>query len=232
MKQSALLSSIPNLVHGFTTKQDDAASQEKIRQTTASGKQVHKDNIIWVSQWEKAQREADAIGTKTPNIAVGIYTADCAPILLAAINAKQQAFAVMAIHAGWRGTALKIAETALQNFWQTLPAQAERILAVVGPTISQKAFEVGQEVIDAFPGSDKTGIAHFLRTEGERKKYLFDLPGENARQLKDTAQRLGPLPLSVEVLPECTFFAKETYHSFRRDRENAGRNLSFISFHG
>jgi len=230
MIYSPILSKIKNLQHGFTTKLMEEKKLISIRENTATVKQVHKNHIHWITTFEKAITEADAIGTVSPMLAVGVYTADCTPILLVAINEKNQALAVMAIHAGWRGTALQIAANAFAEFYhKTKKLNVKNYIAVIGPSISKKAFEVGEEVIAAFPQAETQGIATFFRNEGEKKKYLFDLAAENSRQIQDTAQRLH-IPLQLETNNFCTFFDEKNYHSYRRDKEKAGRILSFISF--
>ncbi len=230
MRKSPLLSSFANIDHGFTTKEDAPETQEKIRASTANAKQVHKDSLRWITSFEKAAVEADAIGTSEKNLPVGVYTADCAPILLLALSTENKPVAVMAVHGGWRSTALQIAAKALRLLTEKARMQGtlQKIIATIGPTISYKAFEVGAELVEAFPGSEANGIAKFLRLEEGRKKFLFNLPGENARQLKETAQQLG-ITLELEELPDCTFFDEKLYHSYRRNKEKAGRILSYIS---
>jgi copper oxidase (laccase) domain-containing protein len=138
----------------------------------------------------------------------------------------------MAVHAGWRGTAQTIAEKSFAAFAAaTKEKGATRFLAAIGPCIGFESFEVGEEVVRAFPGSEERGLARFLRMEGDRKKYLFNLPGENRRQLEQAASKTGST-LAVDWLDHCTFSQKERLPSFRRDREKAGRILSYLSFAG
>lgn len=214
--QSPLLSSIGGLVHAF----DPGTPPLEV----ATAKQVHKSQCIWAERLEKREREADAIATKNPGLAVGIYSADCTPLLMAAL-AGDRPIAVMAVHAGWRGTALGVAREALQSF---LHASATRYVAAIGPCIGFESFEVGEEVIAAFPHCLERGLARFLRHEDGKKKYLFDLRSENARQLREEASQAG-VPLELELLPHCTFLERDRFPSYRRDREKAGRILSYIA---
>ena len=224
---SELLSRVKNLRHGFSLRSMPEKAFATLNQRTATVKQVHKADIEWTSGWQKGRAEADGIGTLTAGLPVGVFSADCSPILMATLDNNGNAKAVMAIHAGWRGAAAKIAEHAVESLWRKAPG--EKIIAAVGPTIGFDAFEVGEAVVAAFPGSEERGLARFLRTDGARRKYLFHLAGENARQITEAAARLK-MDCIVDVLDECTFQKKDRYPSFRRDRENAGRMLSFAEF--
>lgn len=191
---------------------------------TATVHQVHQNHLEWTKSLRKAWTQADGIATTTPQLPVGIFTADCAPILLASIK-NNAAIAVMAVHAGWRGTAMQIATNAIESLWAQAPG--EQICVAIGPTISFASFEVGEDVIAAFPDCEKHGLARFFRVQDNQKKYHFDLPGENARQIQSAASRLN-INLRLEVLKECTLLHPDRYTSYRRDREQAGRMLSFV----
>jgi copper oxidase (laccase) domain-containing protein len=145
-------------------------------------------------------------------------------------SGKNGPLAVMAVHAGWRGTAKQIGKKSFIAFAEAARAKgATEFFAAVGPCISFESFEVGEEVVAAFPGSLERGQAKFLRMDGENKKFLFDLPGENSRQLKEAASEAG-VKLELDTLNECTLQKKEMYPSYRRDREKAGRILSYLCF--
>jgi polyphenol oxidase len=226
--QASSFKRIPNLSHGFLSNHNEeftALLNEK-EPKICTMKQVHGTQLVFVEKLEKRTKEADALATNTPSLPVGVHSADCAPILLAAIK-NHRAQAVAAIHAGWRGTAAKIAKISLERFVQAFPGDS--YMAVIGPCIQLAQFEVGQEVVDAFPGCEEKGLAKFLRMEKDQKKFHFDLPGENSRQLLEAAAA-NKLILDLEIMPFCTFLEKDTLPSFRRDREKAGRILSWISF--
>lgn len=227
--QSRLLSSIEGLQHGFLTNHSPGAREahDAASPGIATVNQVHKDQLLWTDVVEKRARDADALATSRPNLPVGVYSADCTPILMAALDASDRPLAVMAVHAGWRGTAALIAEKAFAAFHGR--AAAARYVAVIGPCISFASFEVGEEVVAAFAGSLERGLAKFLREEEGQKKFLFDLAGENRRQLEACAKQ-HRLSLEIEVLPRCTFREKDTFPSYRRDRGQAGRLLSYVSF--
>ncbi|MGB7298265.1 MAG: peptidoglycan editing factor PgeF [Burkholderiaceae bacterium] len=112
---------------------------------------------------------ADAAVTVNPDIALGILTADCLPVLLAAPGI------VGVAHAGWRGLAAGVIEATVAGM-QSCGAQPEMIRAWLGPVIGAQRFEVGQDVFDRFCGHDELAVRHFrqLPTAG---KWLADLPG-------------------------------------------------------
>lgn len=224
--QSSLLNKIPGIQHGFTTKLLPLSEQVEIENKTSTVKQVHKDLLVWIDHFEKRKQEADALATQTPLLPLGVFSADCTPVLLVAIE-DGKPIAIAAIHAGWRGTALKIVEKSFATFAEI--TKAKKFMAAIGPCISKASFEVGQEVIDAFPQAENLGLAHFLRLEDGKRKYLMDLSGENFRQLQNAAAQ-AKVSLEIDNLGHCTFKESHRYHSFRRDREKAGRILSFLSF--
>ncbi len=226
--RSKLLTTVSGLDHGFSNLDCESPQLQEWKNQCATAKQVHQDTVIWIESFEKAEREADGVGTDQRNLPVAVYTADCAPILFAAVNAARAPVAVMAVHAGWRGTAAQITKKALQLF--SAKAQilgGKKILVSMGPTISKAAFEVGQEVVDAFPGAEQNGMANFFRLEGSQRKYQFDLPGENKRQLEAAA---SALPVEIDQLPDCTFSEAARYPSYRREKGRNTRILSFIVF--
>jgi YfiH family protein len=139
---------------------------------------------------------------------VGIKTADCVPVLLA----DPVTNSVAAIHAGWRGTVADIvgeAVRALTQRWQTRP---EDIHAAIGPCIGPCCYEVGPEVARQFE----------IKCTG---KIHLDLPAENERRLREAGVR------NIWKSGECTFCAGDRFFSYRREREQAGRMLSFIEPH-
>jgi copper oxidase (laccase) domain-containing protein len=157
-----------------------------------------------------------------------VYSADCVPILIAA-QRGEAVEAVMAVHAGWRGAAQQIAKKSLRRLSERLgPSPDLRYFAAIGPCISFANFEVGEDVISAFPGALSLGLAVPRKTKG---KFLFDLPGENARQLRQVATDLRA-PLELETLGHCTVGEPDRFPSYRREGAKAGRILSYLRFTG
>lgn len=222
MIYSERLNKISNIRHGISTR--NTPEIEKLRKQVITVKQVHKDTILWIEERPKIIYEADAIGTTLKALPIAVLTADCVPIFIVACDENKRAKSIMCIHAGWRGTALEIAAKSLRRLVEE--SKQKNFIAVIGPCISQKSFEVGEEVVQAFPNAIERNIATFLKIEDSKKKYLFDLPGENSHQLQTTAKSLG-INLEIENMDICTL-QRADLHSFRRDKENAGRILSFI----
>ncbi len=218
----------PNIQHGFLSNHNDSFAKElqKREPQICTVKQVHGKHIVWLNHLEKRMQEADGIATLQANLPVGVHSADCAPLLIVGFR-RELPMAAMAIHAGWRGTAQQIGFLGLQEFHAKV--QADHYQAVIGPCIQFPQFEVGEEVIQAFPRSIERGLAKFHRMDGDNKKFLFDLPGENGRQLLEAAAAKNA-KIELEIMPYCTFLEKDSLPSFRRDREKAGRILSWIAF--
>ncbi|HEX4137283.1 MAG TPA: peptidoglycan editing factor PgeF [Bryobacteraceae bacterium] len=194
------------LDHGFGLR--DSAAPADI--TTV--KQIHSRIVIDVAEVKDGLKpEGDALISNQPGVLVGMKTADCVPILL--VDTANRA--VAAIHAGWRGTAENIAACTVQEMarrWNTRP---ENLRAAIGPSIGACCYEVGPEVLSRFD----RWISTTASTTGDRH---LDLPAINEMQLR--AERVDDIWKSGE----CTFCSAERFFSFRREREHAGRMLSFI----
>ena len=108
----------------------------------------------------------------TPGIALGILTADCAPVLFADSRAK----VIGAAHAGWKGAVAGITDATISAM-EKLGAKRERIVAVIGPTIGQTSYEVGPELVAAFIKQSPDNVTHFAHSPGQPQRHMFDLPG-------------------------------------------------------
>ena len=142
---------------------------------------------------------------------MAVLTADCLPLLLCADDGEE----VAAIHGGWRGLAGGVITTTLAKMI-TPPA---RLMAWLGPAISQTTFEVGSEVRDAFISEDPGTGACF--EVNERGRWQADLYGIARRQL----ERAGVG--AVYGGEYCTYGDPERFFSYRRDGQ-CGRMASFI----
>lgn len=155
--------------------------------------------------------EADAVWTDAPGSAVGVKTADCVPILIAAPDLK----AVAAVHSGWRGTDLEIVRRAVERLVRE-GAEAHRLSVAIGPCIQACCYEVSAELAERF--RTRFG-AEALRPRGA--SVHLDLP----RAVSTSLQRAGLAAEQIDVLPHCTG-CDERFYSHRRDRGNTGRHLS------
>lgn len=146
--------------------------------------------------------EADAMVTNVPGLVLGILTADCTPILLAA----PEAGVVGAVHAGWKGAIGGILANAVRAM-RALGAEPGGIVAALGPTISAANYEVGDDFETAFLKQYPGGRRHFSRSTGGRPH--FDLPGFVAAQLRDAGVT------AIEQVARCTYAEPDRYFSHR-----------------
>jgi hypothetical protein len=190
------------LVHGFGTRHSDVAA---LAGRLATVKQVHSAECVAADGRGGVLGEADALLENTPGCAVAVKTADCIPILL--VDPGQRA--VAAVHAGWRGTAARIAEKAVAAMRQRFGTDPAVVEAAIGPGIGVCCYEVGPEVAARF---------------GHRGRAHIDLAQANRAQLE--AAGIGADRIHCAGL--CTMCNARDFHSFRRDGEAAGRMYSFI----
>jgi polyphenol oxidase len=165
--------------------------------------QVHSARIVTLSEPPADRPEADGLVTRTPGIALAVLTADCQPVLFA----DQTAGVIGAAHAGWRGSRDGVLEATLDAM-EGLGAQRARITAIIGPTISQAAYEVGPEFLDGFLDDDPDNARFFAQGKGDRA--LFDLPGYSLHRLRDAG--VG----HAEWTRHCTYRDPDRFFSFRR----------------
>jgi polyphenol oxidase len=163
--------------------------------------QVHSADVIEVREpWEPgAGPRADAMVTTRPGIALGVITADCAPILLA----DREAGVVGAAHAGWRGAVAGVIEATVAAMID-LGAQASRITAAIGPCIAQDSYEVGIDVYQAVVSRD-TDHARSLAAGRRESHWQFDLAGYCAARLAGSGVR-GVATLGVDTAADETRF--------------------------
>lgn len=158
----------------------------------------------------------DALITRLPGICLCISTADCIPILL--YDRRHRAIA--AVHAGWRGTVNFIVGHTLEQMHTLYGTRGEDISAVIGPGISLQAFEVGDEVYDAFR------LAGFPmeRIARRQDKWHINLPEANRLQLLD----FGVPSVAIELSGICTYTQCDDFFSARRLGVQSGRILTGI----
>lgn len=208
--------------HGFL----DAAQSDAGAHDLAVGnvpavflKQVHSaDAIVVTGPFDDNRRpEVDAMATATPGLALGIVTADCAPILLA----DEPGGVIGAVHAGWRGAQGGVIEAALARM-EELGARRSRIAAAIGPCIAQDNYEVGADMRARFASGDH----RFFEATGPGK-WHFDLEGFVVARLADSGVD------SVVALETDTYANSRRFHSFRRSTHRGdsglGRQISLIA---
>jgi YfiH family protein len=247
--QACCLSELPNIRHGFFTRQggvseglyaalncglgssDDPECVLENRNRVARHLQATHEGVVTLFQIHGATAltvvgpqprqglpKADAVVTRTPGLAIGVLTADCTPVLFA----DPEAGVVAAAHAGWRGAAGGILESAIIEM-ERQGARRDRIRAALGPAISAASYEVGpdfeNEVLELDPPA-----AGFFRRDGA--KPHFDLPGYVYHRLSKAG--LGWL----EAVSPCTLVNESLFFSFRRTTQRKepdyGRQISAI----
>lgn len=158
----------------------------------------------------------DAIVTKRKGVAVGIRTADCLPVLIAAPGI------VAAAHAGWRGLVGGVIENTIEVMKRS-GAKPTEMCAAVGPHIQASCYEVGPDVADPF--RKRFGNGTIKPGRGDRSYLAL---GECA---KIELERLGLKKENIELLSVCTHCERK-FNSYRRDGSPAGRQVSFIELEG
>jgi YfiH family protein len=240
---------LPGVTHGFFTRQggvstglyasnnvafsaaDDAAHVTENRARAAqrlglSGlvtlNQKHTPEVIEVEEpWTRdAAPVADALVTKRRGLALGILTADCAPVLFA----DAEAGVIGAAHAGWRGAFDGVIGNTVEAM-EELGAHAERIVAVIGPCIAQASYEVGAEFVERFVEMDPE-LERFFGPSLKTGHAYFNLPAFVAH----LATVAGVGAVSIEGSDTCTL--EDRFFSYRRStlrkQPDYGRQLSAI----
>ncbi len=241
----------PTIAHGFFGRQggysdgiftslnvglgsgDDRAVVIRNREVVASalgGKeaqlvtayQVHSAEAVVVTKpWTHEDRPmVDGMVTNVPGIILGTLTADCGPVLFA----DHKAGVIGAAHAGWKGALTGVTDATVLKM-ETLGAARESIVAVLGPTISKAAYEVGPEFILNFVNADVANQDYFTDS-AKNGHYMFDLPAYLTNRMK--AFGIGTV-INSDL---CTYTRSEEYFSYRRTthakEKDYGRQIAAI----
>ncbi len=181
--------------------------------------QVHSATALATDAPFDVQPRADAMATATPGLGLAILTADCQPVLLAD-NAAQ---VIGAAHAGWRGALDGVLEATIDAM-EELGARAAEISAVVGPSISQRAYEVGPEFLERFVDDDPGNTRFFAN--GRDDRLQFDLVGYSLLRLRNAG--IG----NAQWTGHCTYSDSDRFFSYRRSQHckepDYGRLISVI----
>ena len=183
--------------------------------------QVHSPDVVTVGpQGVPSGTRADGLVTDRPGLALSVLTADCMPVLLA----DHAAGVIGAAHAGWRGTRDGVLEATLDAM-EALGAARSEIVAIIGPCISQAAYEVGPELLAVFEADGPEAARFFANGEGDR--YLLDLPGLGLSRLRAAGVGHG------EWTRHCTYADPALFFSYRRATHRGeadyGRLISAIA---
>ena len=184
--------------------------------------QVHSPDVVTVDKpWTPGTGpKVDAMVSTTAGIALGILTADCAPVLLADPEAR----VIGAAHAGWRGALTGVLSATVKSML-TLGAASGRMVAAIGPCIAQRSYEVGPEFPAPFIATDPANERFFAPATTTTGKFHFDLRGFVLSELEKTGLK------RVYELPHDTC-REERFFSYRRSTQRGtkdnGRQLSAI----
>lgn len=187
------------LEHGFGTRRS-------VRPRATTVHQVHSAICVTAEGRQGCLGDGDALLENTPGSSVAVKTADCLPLLFADPEHR----AVAAVHAGWRGTAQRIAQAAVSSMAERFGTNPEKLLVALGPSIGPCCYEVGPEV-----------TAQFGLGNGHAR---VDLGAINRAQLEQSGVR----PENIYSSGLCTMCSPEDFYSYRREREHAGRMYSVI----
>jgi polyphenol oxidase len=203
------LEDIPWLEHGFATRLasrwPDAADQATVRQ-------IHSSKVL-VADRAGCIGEGDALISNQPGLTLSVRTADCLPILMA----DTRNHAVAAVHAGWRGTLLEIVPKTIEAMKEQFGTRPDDLVIAIGPGIGACCFEVGPEVAGQFS-------ALFPERSDLDRRTKIDLVETNLRLLGRNDGRMRQIATSGL----CTCCRADLFHSYRRDRDQAGRMVSAI----
>jgi polyphenol oxidase len=185
--------------------------------------QVHSADVVTVEKpWAvDARPKVDGLVTKTRGLAIGILTADCGPVLFA----DAEAGVVGACHAGWKGALTGVTDSTIAAMEQ-LGSKREQIVAVLGPTISKTAYEVGPEFPAPFLEQDAQH-ARFFSASVKAGHFMFDLPAYLMQRLRNAGLK------AVHDLALCTYSDEARFYSYRRathrGEKDYGRLVSAIA---
>jgi YfiH family protein len=185
--------------------------------------QIHSPEVVVAeTAWPMTERpRADAIVTRVPNLAIGVSTADCGPVLMA----DPQARVIGAAHAGWRGALTGVIERTLTAM-EKLGAKRGSIVAAAGPMIRQPNYEVGQDLIDRFVAVEPNTI-RFFKPAARPAHAMFDLAGYVVSRLRRAGVE------AIEDVGLCTYADPAQFYSYRRATHRGeldyGRHINAIA---
>lgn len=182
--------------------------------------QIHSNKCVFVKEnFQGEKPKCDAMVSNEKNLALGIITADCCPILLADPNAG----IIAAAHAGWKGAMQNISEQTIK-IMEKNGANRKNINALLGPTIQQENYEVSKEFFDQFINQNTENKQFFQNKENN--KFQFNLPQYIAKNLEKSGVA------EVSEIKKCTYPKKNNLFSNRRayhkKQKDYGRQMALI----
>lgn len=234
---SSLLSHVPGLVHGYSTRAlgdaREPRNQEKILKSAGFSvsrlvwlRQVHGVTVVLVDESDcgTAIPRADALvfvhtqGRREKIPILSVHTADCIPLLFVDPTARILAVA----HAGWRGTLSAIATVCVREMVRR-GARSDRILVSMGPHIGACCYHVPESRCRMFLPNLREVSHHIVQRNG---LWYLDLASVNVHQLIES----GVMRQNIDLIAICTSCQAEEFFSYRKDRETFGEMMGFLSF--
>ena len=209
-------------VEAFTTRRDSELPYPVIQ-----GHQVHGDKIAVIDRPDLTREDLegyDAFITALPGVAIGVRTADCVPILMSDPVHR----VIAAVHSGWKGTVLKISQSAINLLRERFGTHPADLQAVIGPAIGPKSFQVGEEVVGKF---QEAGFPMSMI-------WTFDGPGDGSpmsgghhidlfQANRWILEECGVRPENIQVHAIDTY-RDPSFFSARREGVQCGRNINAI----
>jgi purine-nucleoside/S-methyl-5'-thioadenosine phosphorylase / adenosine deaminase len=215
----------------FTTREDEGLVSRAIGAgALALAKQVHGRTVVVVREGAPIpdRPEADAFVSNSTAVGVAVRVADCVPLLIA----DRRVGVVAAVHAGWRGTAARVAVAAVEALSREFGSEPADLIAAIGPSIGACCYEVGSELVDAFAaeGHERYLIDRWFlappppRGSPERARLRLDVAGANRDQLV-----LAGVPdAQIHLSGLCTAMHLDVFTSYRAEKDKAGRLVAAI----
>jgi len=178
--------------------------------------QVHGADVVCALQPLKARRwldRADGVVTNKPDLPLVMRYADCVPLLY--YDAVKRAVGLA--HAGWRGTVQGMAANMVRAMESCFGSNPQDIQVIIGPSISQDTFQVGEEVVDALYAYFGDEASEFVRRDTADGSAYVDLWAANCLDL----QRVGVV--DIEVSGICTYSSTDDFYSHRGEKGKTGR---------
>ena len=180
--------------------------------------QIHSNKVYSINKIPKKKLLGDAVITKKKRIALGILTADCAPVFI--YDTKNNI--ICAIHAGWKGAYKKIIKKTINNLLKQ-GSKVHNLIAVIGPCISKESYEVQIDFYVKFVNQKKSNKKFFFH---KNKKIFFSLNEYIENHLRSRGIK------KIEIIKKDTYLNKNNFFSSRRSSKNNfddyGRNISII----
>lgn len=181
-------------------------------------RQVHGSEVQGIEEAPVALPVCDGLATAKKGLALVVHTADCVPLVLW----DEDKGAVAAVHAGWRGTLARVAETAVSFLGEQFGSRPASLHVAMGPSIGACCYEIGEEVVRAF--AERVSYSHHLFSPGSRGKRHLNLIEANSRQLAEYGIPRGQIYSSGM----CTSCDNGQLYSYRKEGEGVGRLMGVI----